>query len=474
MTESRPSLAVDGCDREAECEIRPTDVIPARIEPPAQTLSLLRLLRAVIRNPIESWPRAVYREHLYRPRIPGHDAIFIMHPELIRQVLVDADNFEKGEMARRALEPVLGDAILIADGARWRWQRQTTAPLFRREQLLEFLPAMISTAERTRERWLSYPPASEIDIAREMMRTTFEIVVATMLSGSSAGDTARMERAIADYLKSTSWVMALTIVGAPRWVPYPGLRKARRGRDYLRQFIDGLMTEVAHRGASRNDLFSLLIGANNPQTGRSMSEIDVRDNILTFVMAGHETTALALTWTFYLLSLHPHIEARVRAEIAAVTGGSPMRGEHIESLRYTQQVIQEAMRLYPPVPLIVREARRVLRLGTEVIGTGTLVYVPVYAVHRHEEFWDRPDVFDPDRFAPEANKARDRYIYLPFGAGPRICIGMSFAQIEATAVLAVLLSSLRLRLRQGYIPEPKLRVTLRPARGMPMRLISLA
>ncbi len=130
------------------------------------------------------------------------------------------------------------------------------------------------------------------------------------------------------------------------------------------------------------------------------------------------------------------------------------------------------MRLYPPAPLIVREARRVLRLGTETIGPGSFVYVPIYAVHRHEEFWDRPDVFDPDRFAPEAVKARDRYLYLPFGAGPRICIGMSFAEMEATAVVAVLLSSVRLSLRPGYVPEPEVRATLRPAGGMPMRLIA--
>jgi cytochrome P450 len=195
---------------------------------------------------------------------------------------------------------------------------------------------MIVAAERTRERWLSYPAAREIDVAREMMRTTFDIVLGTMLSGSSAGDTARMERAIADYLESTSWVMALTLVGAPRWVPYPGMRKARRGRDYLKRLVDDLTTEVAHSGACRNDLLPLLIGANDPQTGRSMSETDVRDNILTFVMAGHETTALALTWTFYLLSLHRDVEARVRSEIAAVTGGSSVRGEHIESLHYTQ------------------------------------------------------------------------------------------------------------------------------------------
>src|SRR5262249_40430668 len=295
-------------------------------------------------------------------------------------------------------------------------------------------------------------------------------VLAAMVWGSSVGDAARLERAIADYLESTSWVMALTILGAPRWVPYPGMRKAARGRDFLKQFVADLTNEIAYSEVPRNDLLSLLIRANDPQTGRLMSETDVRDNILTFVMAGHETTALALTWTFYLLSLHPEIEERVRSEIATITGGTPVRGEHIESLRYTQQVIQEAMRLYPPAPLIVREARRVLRLGTENLGPGTLVYGPVYAVHRHEGFWDRPDLFDPDRFAPEAVKARDQYIYLPFGAGPHICIGMSFALMEATALLAVLLASLRLHLRPGYIPRPKLRVTLRPAGGMPMRL----
>jgi cytochrome P450 len=451
--------------------MQPTANIPARIDPPPEPLSLLPLLRAMVRNPIESWPRAVYREHLHRSRMPGRDAVFVMCPALIRQVLVDdPDSFEKGSMTRRVLGPVLGDAILTAEGDRWRAQRRATAPLFRREQLLDFLPVMIAAAERTRDRWLSYPAASEIDVTREMTRTTLDIVLATMLSASGASNPHRIERAIADYLESTSWVMALTILGAPRWVPYPGMRKAARARDFLKQFVVDLTNEITYSEVFRKDLMSLLIRANDPQTGRLMSETDVRENILTFVMAGHETTALTLTWTFYLLSLHPQIEERVRSEIATVTGGTPVRGEHIDSLRYTQQVIQEAMRLYPPAPLIVREARRVLQLGTETIGPGTFVYVPVYAVHRHEEFWDRPDLFDPDRFTPEAIKTRDRYVYLPFGAGPRICVGMSFALMEATAVLAVLLSSLRLRLRPDYIPQPKLRITLRPANGMPMRL----
>lgn len=164
------------------------------------------------------------------------------------------------------------------------------------------------------------------------------------------------------------------------------------------------------------------------------------------------------------------VEARVASEIAEVTGGQPIREQHIGSLRYTQQVIQEAMRLYPPAAMIVREARGALRLGAETIEPGATVYVPVYAVHRHEAFWDRPDVFDPDRFAREAVKLRNRYVYLPFGAGPRICIGMGFAQMEATSVLAVLLASVRLRLRPGYVPKPTMRAALRPAGGMPMRL----
>ena len=203
-----------------------------------------------------------------------------------------------------------------------------------------------------------------------------------------------------------------------------------------------------------------------------MNAVDVRNNLLTFISAGHETTALALTWTFYLLSLHPEAEWRAKREIAAVTHGGRLLPEHIEALTYTSQVIQEAMRLYPPAAAIVRATRRDGEIGSERIGAGTTVYVPVYAIHRHEALWQEPGRFDPARFEPEAAKARDRYAYLPFGAGPRVCIGQNFAQREAIAILATLLSAFQLRLRPGHHPEPRLRVTLRPAGGMPMRIIA--
>jgi cytochrome P450 len=170
------------------------------------------------------------------------------------------------------------------------------------------------------------------------------------------------------------------------------------------------------------------------------------------------------------MSLYPEVAQRVTAEIAAVTGGGAVRPEHIEALAFTTQVIQEAMRLYPPAALIVREARRDVVLDGEQVRAGSTVYIPVYAVHRHETLWSEPDRFDPSRFAPEAAKARDRFSYLPFGAGPRICVGQGFALLEAVTVLATLLPSFQLQLRPGYAPEPRLRVTLRPAAGMPMRI----
>ena len=449
--------------------------VPSRIDPPAEPLSGLRLLAGIVKNPIETWPSEVYKQKLYQSSILGHRYLFVSDPDLIKQVLVDdADAFGKGVITRRALQPALGDAILTSDGAKWRWQRRAAAPMFRHESLLRLLPSMISCAQHTRDRWLSYPASTEIDVAREMMRTTFDIILATMLSGRGNIDPPSIERAITEYLESTSWVMLMTLIGAPRWLPHPGFRKLRRGAKYLKQFLGGLIVEARRKPLDQHDLLSLLIEAKDPETGRSMNDDDVRDNLLTFITAGHETTSLALTWTFYLLSLHPAAEERVRREIATVTAGGELRPDHIEQLTYTRQVISEAMRLYPPAPLIAREAQRDIHVGERTAKAGDFVYVPVYAVHRHELLWDNPDLFAPERFDAGAVRARNRYVYIPFGAGPRICIGMGFALAEAAAILATLLSAFTLRLRPGYVPKPKLRVTLRPERGMPMRLIPIS
>jgi cytochrome P450 len=443
---------------------------PSKIIPPDEQLPPLRLIRTVVRNPIEAWPKPVYEQPLYRSRFMGRETVFVMEPDLVRQVLVDqADAFIKAETLRRALQPVLGDAILTAGDARWRWQRQAAAPIFRPDQIRTFVPAMIAAAERRRELWLSRV-GQGVNVAQEMLNTTFDIIAETMLSGRGGIDVDKVEKGATDYSDSISWVILLTLLRAPRWMPYPGRGRVERARDYLREEVERMVAERRRSDQERNGLVTRLLAATDPETGRSMSDRDVVDNLLTFLVAGHETTALALTWTFYLLSLDPEIAERVVQEIEAVTQGGSLRQEHIEALLYTRQVVQEAMRLYPPAPVVVRAAVRDVHLGNELIRAGSPTYIPVYAVHRHRLLWDEPDTFDPDRFAPEVVKARHHYAYLPFGAGLRICTGMSFALLEAVVILATLLKSIRPSLRPGYVPELKQRITLRPAAGMPMRL----
>jgi cytochrome P450 len=446
-----------------------TTIGPAKVRPAPDRIGPIALFRTIVRNPIETLPRGVYEERSVRTRAFGRDVTFLVAPDLIRRMLVDeAERFTKAETMRRTLGPVLGDAILTADGERWRWQRRTAAPPFRHDRIPGFVPAMIAAAEATRERWLSQPPGREVEVAHEMMRTTFDIIVETMLSGRGGIDVAGIERAVTDYLDQSGWIAAMTLLGLPRWVPYPGVGRARRARDRLHREV--ARTIAARRAADvpYQDLLALLMEARDPETGRAMDDRDIADNLLTFILAGHETTALALTWAFYLLALHPPVEAAVRREIAEVTEGRALAPEHIERLGLTRRVIQEAMRLYPPAPIIVRTAAEDVALGEVVIARGSNVYVPIYALHRHKALWDDPDRFDPDRFLPDAAKARDRYAYLPFGAGPRICIGMSFALVEATTVLAAILRDVGLTLRPGHVPELRSRVTLRPADGMPM------
>jgi cytochrome P450 len=457
--------------------------LPVVLQPLQDPVSQLALLRAVLRNPLEAIPAAAYTNATAHRRFMLRNLIYVSDPELIRLMLVDqADSFVKADAMRRALMPALGEGLLTAEGSHWRWQRHAAAPIFRHERLLAFVPAMIAAAERTRDRWLSSQGGAGkgwVDVCREMMRTTFDIIVETMLSGAADLDQARTERCIADYLDSTPWAILTSLFGIPAWVPRPGKRQGLAAQKYLRDSLLGIVarrrSHMKAAGVSTEvhdpkivDLIDLLLEARDPDTSRSMTDRELADNLLTFITAGHETTALALTWSFYLLATHPEAEARAIDEVERVTGGSSLRAEHIADLVYTRRLVQEAMRLYPPAPLIVRMTATEVRLGDLTLPAGMPAYVPVYAVHRHVALWREPKKFDPDRFLPDAIRGRHRYAYLPFGAGPRICIGASFAMLEAVAVLATLLQGIRLTLRPGAKPSPRLRITLRPDGGLPM------
>ena len=438
----------------------------------ASRRSALTILAKLASDPIRSIPPEAFEARMVVSNVFGATRVYLSEPSLIQDALVrGADHLFKSDEMKRVLSPALGDGLLTADGASWRWQRQTMAPAFQHARLTALLPLMIKAAESTRDRWLPMPAGATVDIGHEMMMTTFAIIIDTMLSGSARLDAAGVERAVSDYLSATPWMFVFALLKAPAWLPYPGSRKAARANRVLRGTLQARV--AARRGAPSNhadDLLGMLLAATDPQTGRAMSDEEITDNILTFIAAGHETTALALAWTFGLLAKHPECLARLVAEVDAVTGDGPVRPGHIGALTYTRQVIDETMRLYPPAPLIARRVEKPFEIEGVALPVGSVLFVPIYALHRHVSLWDRPGVFDPDRFAPETAGTRHRYAYMPFGAGPRVCIGTAFATMEAVAILAVIVKALRLELVGAALPKARMVVTLRPWTPMMMRV----
>ncbi|WP_082494316.1 cytochrome P450 [Methylobacterium sp. Leaf108] len=451
------------------------------------------LLRRIVRNMIESWPAEVYEDGLVEVARFGRRTFFVCDPALIRALMVDrAEALVREDFMIAALSPMLGRGILTSDGARWRDQRRTVAPVFRPDAIAALVPSMREAVARTAERW-DAQGAGTRDVLDEMMRTTFDIIGSTMLPKEPSLDVAAFGTSLTTYLDSVGWRIGLSMLGAPAWMPHPGAGKAARAAATLRA---GIADVVARRRASAepgDDLLGLMMQARDPEAatgcphrtagmgkietesghGRTgpghhgaagMSDQALTDNLLTFIAAGHETTALAMAWIFRLLAEHPRIEGRLRAEIAAAgPAASP------DDLPYARQVVMEAMRLYPPAPMVVRQAAQEIRLGGATIPAGASVHIPVYAIHRHRALWGDPEAFDPDRFAPGVQ--RDRYGYLPFGAGPRVCIGMGFALAECSVILAGLLPHFRFEAAAGPRPQARFKVTLRPHGGMPLRVV---
>ncbi len=446
---------------------RDPDLVP--FEPPAEPLGL-RGLPVMWRNYIELIPRAAYEDGVMRIRHCGADTILVCDPELIGQMLVEkAENFERDNVTRRAFAPTIGrNSLFLAEGAEWRWQRRAVAPIFRYEVLMSFVPVFTAMAERQAAQWRSSRRGEAVDAAAAMTRTTFDIIVETMLGGSASLDADRYSRAIKESFETIPWHIIYAQLSLPEWMPFPHRSRARRARDFLHREIS--RTVEARRGtnATPPDLLDLLLKARDPESGRTMTDEEVMKNLITFITAGHETTSVALTWTLWLLAKDQDAQQRVFDEATAVVGHGTIGPQEIDRLNFCRQVIQELMRLFPPVPAISRFAKTAMTLGDMQIAAGARVHIPIYALHRNTRLWQNPNAFDPDRFAPELAKTYSRYAFMPFGGGLRICIGASFAMIEATTILATLIRAFRFHPVPGHKPKPVARVTLRPQGGMPL------
>lgn len=444
--------------------------------PPRRTsLDLFDFLKAARENPLTTW----MVDHFEQPIVAGDGVLgrvtVVSDPAAIRHILVDnAANYRKDDLTRRVLAPALGDGLFTAEGDEWRLQRRTLAPMFNPRTVASFAPAMADSADRLVRRWLRRREGRVLDVSLEMTRVALDVLERTIFTQGLSRDPDALGRAITRFFEAIGPVDPLDVLGLPRWIPRVGRIRARPAlrffEEVVGELIEGRKALLASGAEAPRDLLTLLLEAADPETGKGLGDIAVSANIVTFIGAGHETTANALSWSLYLLSQAPDARERIEREADDVLADGLLRLEDLDRLVFTRAVIEEAMRLYPPAPFMSRAAIEDDRIGSLKIPRGSTVMVAPYVLHRHRTLWEDPDDFVPERFLPERRSLIDRFAYLPFGAGPRVCIGASFSLQEAMIVLAHIVRSVRLDLMEGHVVRPLHRVTLRPEGGLPMRL----
>ncbi len=404
-----------------------------------------------------------YGDIYYAPSVDG-GLYAIRHPDHLHEVLVTrAQQFDKKHTAFRRLAEVLGDGLLNSDGDRWKRHRRMIQPAFGHARVAGYAAAMVDEARAASARLRD---GETHDVDREMMELTLRVVSRALFSHDAGGDTATVSRAMAAF---QARLTAPDLV--PSWLPSPRRRKIERAIADLDRIVYGLIAarRAQEKAPDPPDLLHMLVTAIDEEgDGAGLGEREVRDELVTLFLAGHETTSNALTWTWYLLSQHPAVEAKLHAELDAALGGRPPALGDLERLPYTEQVIKESMRLYPPVFMVARMAREDTEIGGYPVPRGSEVVLWIHRTHRDARWYPDPDTFDPARFRPSEEAKLPKLAYLPFGAGPRTCIGKSFAMIEARLLLATIAQRVRFTLAPGQRVEPAPRITLGQKHGMRM------
>jgi cytochrome P450 len=445
--------------------------IPPAPTPRSEPLRLIALLSTLKVNPLEAWTQAHFEQPIVMGGLSIGRVAVVSDPAAIRRVLLEnSANYQKDWMQRRILSAGLASGLLSAEGNQWKAQRRALAPLFSRKTVLAFSAAMIDSAQALVER-LARHQDQVVDVAVEATRTTLDVLERTIFSDGFGRAAEEIRIAMKSYFDTIGRIDPLDLLGLPAVVPRPS---RWRLRPMLRLFEGAIDTIIStrRRQIARNkpdvprDILTFLLEARDPETGEALSEAEIRANILTFIAAGQETTANCITWSLFLLSQSPEWRQRIQAEADREFGDG--RGNMADRLVETRALVEETNRLYPPLAAISRAALGPDELAGQRIRRGTMVVIAPYVLHRHRALWTKPDCFDPNRFLNGAREKIDRYAYLPFGAGPRICIGATFAIQEATIVLAAIMRNFNLELAPGHAVWPVLKVTLRPKGGLPM------
>jgi cytochrome P450 len=396
----------------------------------------------------------------------------VSRPDGVRHVLQDNyRNYPRSWMYRRT-RPVIGDGLVSTEGEVWRRQRRMVQPAFTHQRVAALAAPMTDLAARMLDRWdAQYADTGKtFDVAAEMVGLTLDIVGRTLLGVDLTDDAAVMRRLVSEALAWLEHRMS-HLAYPPPWVPTPRNLRFRRTMKAFDSIVYRIVGDRRAAGAGGDDLLSLMLDVRDEEGGGAgMTDLEVRNQVMTFIGAGHETTAVALAWTWYLLANHPEVENRARAEVDQALAGRRPTFHDLPRLPYLKTVIEEALRVYPPVYGVARDVLADDRVAGYRIPRGTTVILSPYVTHHLPDLWPQPEKFDPDRFTPARSAGRPRFAWFPFLGGPHQCIGQDFAMMEATLILSMVLQRFRLRLAPGATVKFKPLMSLRPATGVPMTL----
>jgi cytochrome P450 len=403
----------------------------------------------------------------------GKRIYFVNDADFVKRILLDnVANYPKSITYRNNLRPFLGDGLLISEGEFWKRQRRLAQPAFHLRRLQALAGTMAGAAARMVQGW---EHGRIIDVMAAMNAVTMEIVASTLFGADVSGDIAEVAEAMAVLQEETGRVRATAFFELPEFLVRPRGRRFHAAVATLDRIVNRIVAARRASGETRDDLLSMLLEARDEETGEGMTDKQLRDELVTLFLAGHETTALALTWSFHLLGQTPRAEKILLEEVDAALGDkSAPEFNDLEKIPYARMVAEEALRLYPPAYVFSRRAAGDDRLGPFRMPAGAHLIISPYALHRRPDYWPEPDAFWPERFAPGARADRPKLAYLPFGGGPRICIGNSFAMMEHAIVLATAVRHWRLESIPGREVRTEPRITLRPRGGLPMRILRRA
>ena len=424
---------------------------------------LIEFLRRVRTDQLSTLVPELFGRAMIYNRLLFLHSFLINKPEYIEHVLLTNHvNYSKSHFLRRMLGPILGNGLLTSEGELWRRQRHIAAPAFHSKRIAGFVDTFASCTQTMLARWRTR--TQPFDVAAEMMALTLDIIARTMFSADVSGEVDAVRHLM--EIVVTMRPSVLDLLGFPEWLPRRQPPAYGRAIAEFEALVARFLAQRRADGIDRGDLLSMLLAARDPETGTGMSDKQLRDEILTIFLAGHETTANTLSWIWYLLAQNPAAEARLHNELDRVLGGRVPTYGDLAELKWTRMVIEEAMRLYPPAHTIARTALGEDRIGGVRVPAGAIITVSIYMTHRNPNLWSDPERFDPERFAPAEAARRHRFAYLPFGGGPRICIGNSFALTETQLIVAAVAQHYRVRLAPGHAVQPIGLITLRAKGGI--------